>query len=88
MRIARINNGIVVNVEAWEAMPPGDDVIDVTDLPVGPGALWTARDGFSDHPVVDRRSDEDKELDAIRDKNGSLLVAERDQAIKHLLKRR
>jgi hypothetical protein len=88
VRVARIADGIVTNVEAWGHMPPGDDVIDVTDLPVGTGALWNARDGFSDPPVVDRRSDEDKDMDAIRDKSSTLTAAERDRATKYLLAHR
>jgi hypothetical protein len=80
-RIARIKDGLVTNVEAWDddvVLTP--DMVDVSDNPieepVGPGYTYDGAMFTPPGPPSDTRTDDEKAVDAILDKTRSNRTAE------------
>jgi hypothetical protein len=51
---AEIQEGVIVNVSAWEnEMPKSDELVDITDIPnVGIGWLYTNGEFVEPEPVI------------------------------------
>ena len=75
-RIARIKNGVVSNVEVWpDDVVLDDDMVDVTGQRVGPGFVYDGADFSEPSPPSDPRTQDEKDIDAILEKNRSTWTA-------------